>query len=74
MPLIHVQMLRGRSPEQKRVLIAELTRVLVDVAGATADAVNVLIEEVEAENWGRGGTPLTAELAPSAGGSRVDAR
>lgn len=52
-------MLRGRSAAQKRVLIAELTRVMAEVAGVSPDRVNVVILEVESESWGRGGAPLS---------------
>lgn len=55
MPQVHVYMLTGRAPEQKRTLIAELTRVMVDIADADQDQVGVVLHEVEAENWGRGG-------------------
>jgi 4-oxalocrotonate tautomerase family enzyme len=53
-------MLRGRTPEQKRMLIEEFTRVMVDVAQADQEQVAVVLHEVEAENWGRGGV-LMAE-------------
>lgn len=58
MPIVHVQMLSGRSAEQKRMLVSELTRAMVEVVGAVSDRVYVVIEEVEAENWARGGVPL----------------
>lgn len=61
MPVVRVQMLPGRTPEQKRLLIAELTRIMVEVAGASPAAVYVLIDEVDPENWGRGGFQM-AEL------------
>jgi len=57
-PQVHVYMLRGRSPEQKRTLIEEFTRVMVDVAHADQEQVAVVLHEVEAENWGRGGVPM----------------
>jgi 4-oxalocrotonate tautomerase len=59
MPIVQVQMLRGRSAAQKRLLIAELTRVMAEIAGVNPDRVNVVILEVEAESWGRGGAPLS---------------
>ncbi len=58
MPVIHVWMLNGRTPEQKRRLVAGFTDLMVEVAGAERDRVNVIIDEVEAENWGRGGALL----------------
>jgi len=51
-------MLRGRTPEQKRTLIEEFTRVMVDVAHADQEQVAVVLHEVEAENWGRGGVSM----------------
>lgn len=61
MPIVQVQMLRGRSADQKRRLIFELTRVMEDVVGADPERVNVVIVELDAESWGRGGVPLAGE-------------
>ena len=58
MPQVHVYMLSGRAPAQKRTLIAELTRVMVDVADADREQVAVVLHEVEAENWGRAGVSM----------------
>jgi 4-oxalocrotonate tautomerase len=68
-PQVHVYMLRGRTPEQKRALIEELTHVMVDVANADQEQVAVLLHEVEAENWGRGGTSMAEATAPAVGDS-----
>jgi 4-oxalocrotonate tautomerase len=57
-PQVHVYMLRGRTPEQKRTLIEEFTRVMVDIAHADQEQVAVVLHEVEAENWGRGGVSI----------------
>jgi 4-oxalocrotonate tautomerase family enzyme len=57
-PQVHVYMLSGRAPAQKRTLIAELTRVMVDVADADREQVAVVLHEVEAENWGRAGVSM----------------
>ncbi len=61
MPIVQVQMLRGRSADQKRRLIFELTRVMEDVVGADPERVNVVIVGLDAESWGRGGVPLAGE-------------
>jgi 4-oxalocrotonate tautomerase len=57
-PQVHVYMLRGRTTEQKRTLIEEFTRLMVDVAHADQEQVAVVLHEVEAENWGRGGVSM----------------
>lgn len=63
MPIVHVYMLRGRNAEQKHLLVSALTRAMVDAAGAEPERVYVVLDEVEPENWARGGVPLAvAEL------------
>lgn len=59
MPIVQVQMIRGRTAAQKRRLIAELTRVTAEVAEVSAERVTVVILEVDGESWGRGGEPLS---------------
>jgi len=61
MPQVHIYMLRGRTSDQKRRLIEEMTRVMVDVAGARSERVGVVLHEVDGENWGRDGIPLSEE-------------
>jgi 4-oxalocrotonate tautomerase len=65
-PLVNVMMLHGRSREQKRRLIADLTSVMVEVAGVRHEQVEVVLQEVTGENWGRGGVPLAeADAGPT---------
>jgi 4-oxalocrotonate tautomerase len=55
-PLIVVKMLEGRSVEQKRRLVREITNVVVKYTGAPEEQVDVLIEDYARENWAKGGT------------------
>lgn len=55
MPIYHVEMLEGRTLEQKKKLVQEITRVTVEVLGGSPDAVDVLITDVKRENWANGG-------------------
>ncbi len=55
MPIIRVEMFKGRSREQKREIARALTDALVKVTGANKDAVWVLIDDVEKEDWAFGG-------------------
>ena len=50
MPLINVQIVQGRSAEQKR----NLMRSLVDTLGAPEQTVRVLLTEIPPEHWGVG--------------------
>ncbi len=56
MPFIVVKMLEGRSVEQKRRLVREITNVVVKYTGASEEQVDVIIEDYGRENWAKGGT------------------
>lgn len=51
MPTYHVEMLEGRTLEQKQKLVEAITRVSVEVLGGSPDSVDVLIVDVKRENW-----------------------
>ena len=55
MPTYHIEMFEGRSVEQKKKLVQEITRVTVEVLGGSADSVDILITEVKRENWATAG-------------------
>lgn len=64
MPIIHVEMLEGRSIDQKRRLASELTDSFVRCCGGEPGAVRVVISEVPAANWSIGGR-LVADRSPA---------
>ena len=55
MPIIRVEMFEGRSTEQKRNLVSELTTAFVETCGGTPASVQVVITDFSCENWGVGG-------------------
>ncbi len=55
MPTYHVEMLEGRTLEQKKKLVEAITGVSVEVLGGEAASVDVLIVDVKRENWATGG-------------------
>jgi 4-oxalocrotonate tautomerase len=55
MPTYHIEMLEGRTIEQKRKLVQEITRVTVEVLGGSPESVDILITDVKRENWSTGG-------------------
>lgn len=55
MPLIRVSMFPGRTQEQKRALVEEMTETFLRTCGGNRDGVWVVIEEVPREHWGVGG-------------------
>ena len=54
MPLIDVTLVEGRSAEQLRALIAELTRAAVAAVDAPVESVRVVVREVPATHWAAG--------------------
>jgi 4-oxalocrotonate tautomerase len=55
MPTFNIQMFEGRTVEQKRKLVAEVTRVTCETLGCSADSVDIVITDVRKENWATGG-------------------
>ena len=54
-PTYHIEMMEGRTVEQKRKLVEEITRVSVEVLGGSPESVDILITDVKRENWATGG-------------------
>ncbi|WP_040811763.1 tautomerase family protein [Nocardia concava] len=60
MPYINVKVTReGVTPAQKSQIIARMTNVLVDILGKDPRTTFVVIDEVDLEDWGVGGLPVT---------------
>ena len=60
MPYVNVRITRdGVTVEQKRQVVEEITRTLVDVLGKRPEHIHVIIDEVEPENWGFAGMLTT---------------
>lgn len=55
MPLAQIQIMEGRSDEQKRAVIEKVTAALVEAVGVPIDNVRVIITEVPKAHWGIGG-------------------
>lgn len=67
MPMVNIQVTRqGSAPDRSAVtadekaqLIAGVSQLLLDVLGKPLDSTFVVIQEVELENWGVGGVPVS---------------
>ncbi|MFM9880515.1 MAG: 4-oxalocrotonate tautomerase [Burkholderiaceae bacterium] len=55
MPTLRVEMLEGRTPEQKKNLVAALTQAVVDTLGSKPEAVDVLLFDIPRAHWATGG-------------------
>lgn len=65
MPVIHVNLVRGRPQEMKDRLAEELTQAVVRTTNAPIDTVRVVIHEVEPEDWFVGGVSKRRTAAKS---------
>lgn len=73
MPYVNIRITReGATPDQKARLIGGVTDLLVAVLEKSPATTHVVIDEVEMENWGVGGLPVTEyrRRLKAAGGSR----
>lgn len=61
MPYINIKITRegNVTPEQKKQLIEGATRLLADVLHKNPQTTVVTIDEVDTDNWGIGGIPVT---------------
>lgn len=60
MPYVNIKITReGATAEQKRQLIEGVTQLLVDVLDKNPKTTVVVIDEVDTDNWGIGGVPVT---------------
>lgn len=60
MPYINIKITReGVTTEQKRRLMEGATQLVVDVLGKNPQTTFVVIDEVDTDNWGIAGVPVT---------------
>ncbi|WP_005034811.1 4-oxalocrotonate tautomerase [Holophaga foetida] len=55
MPIVQVNLIEGRTLEQKRRLVAEITNAVVNCVDAPPDAVKVILNEMPRENYASAG-------------------
>jgi 4-oxalocrotonate tautomerase len=55
MPTIRVEMLEGRTPQQRTALVKALTQACVDALGSKPESVDVLLFDIPKQNWATGG-------------------
>lgn len=60
MPYVNIKITKeGATTEQKKQLIEGVTQLLVDVLNKNPATTVVTIDEVDMDNWGIGGVPVT---------------
>ena len=54
MPIIRVEMLKGRDQDQKRALAEKLTDGFIEACGGNKASINVIITEIDSDDWAIG--------------------
>jgi 4-oxalocrotonate tautomerase len=55
MPIIHIEILEGRSDEKVRELITRITDTTVQTLKVKQEQVRVIVHPIPRKNWGVGG-------------------
>ncbi|MER5749042.1 4-oxalocrotonate tautomerase family protein [Streptomyces sp. NPDC002088] len=58
MPVVTVDWWSGNDHERRSALIGEVTASVSRIAGCPAEAVTVIVRDVERTHWGKGGRPV----------------
>ena len=63
MAVVTIEMLEGRSLQQKQQLVAAITKAMVEIAHARPATLHVVIRDVPPTNWGLAGTLISEQGA-----------
>lgn len=55
MPILQVEMLKGRTVEQKRNMVKKVTEAVTETLDCPKEAVRIIIREMEFENFAKAG-------------------
>jgi 4-oxalocrotonate tautomerase len=58
MPFVNIQILKGHSKQRKDEISRRVTEAIAEVAGLSKDAVWIVYEDVETEDWYCGGKSM----------------
>jgi 4-oxalocrotonate tautomerase len=57
MPVVNIDMLEGKTREQKKTLIEKVTRAVCESVGCGPEVVTIVIRDISPESWGKEGKP-----------------
>ncbi len=55
MPIVQIEILEGRTVEQKRVLVDKVTEAIVESLGTTPEKVSIIIRDMPKTNYATAG-------------------
>lgn len=61
MPIVTIELLEGRTIEQKRNIVAGITDILVNI-GAPIEAINIVIRDIPKHNFAHAGKLFSEEV------------
>ena len=64
MPYISIETFAGKTAEQKKAMIAEVTKAVVSTLEVPPESVSIVIKDIPRSDWGGGGKPCS-ELYPA---------
>lgn len=59
MPFVHIELVAGRTSEQKMNLVKEVTEVVAKNTGAPSEKIHVILNEMQPENYAVNGELLS---------------
>jgi 4-oxalocrotonate tautomerase len=68
MPMVHIELMEGRTEEQLRAMVARVTEAMVATVDAPTERVSIIISEVTAEHWAVGGLTVADQRAAAGQG------
>ena len=57
MPIVKIELFKGRSREQKAALAKEITDAVTRVMGVKPESTHVIFYDIEKSDWAHAGTP-----------------
>jgi 4-oxalocrotonate tautomerase len=77
MPIVHIEMMEGRSTETKRRMVAAVTHALSNSLNAPPESVRIVIQELQPDHYAVGGVtaaeqPLADRAAQLQGGGLAE--
>lgn len=55
MPIVQIELLEGRTYEQKKAMVEKITEVLMETVGAKRESISIIIRDMGKENYAHAG-------------------
>jgi len=55
MPIVQIDLLEGRTLDQKRLLVEKVTQAIIESTGAPAENISIILRDMAKENYAKAG-------------------